>query len=437
MNQQSEIVNKKFFYGWVIVAIATLSLAVSNGLSIGGIPVFYKSVQNDLVNSGAVTADRIQTVYGIAPALTFLLAGLIAPFAGFLIQYLKARTMMVIGCFILGGGLALYSQAQTALIVYISHSLLGLSLGFVGVLVSTVLISNWFSKKRGTALGIVLTGTSIGGFMIPIISTPLILDFGWRKAIIIVSLIIWLILLPAVIFLVKNQPSDIGQNVDGDSGSSLTFSNNDEYQTSGLTLLEAIKTPIFWLFSLCAALIFYAIFVVSQQLNLYAQSPKIGLTPPQASFIQSLLFSLSVAGKFAFGWLSDRFSAVKVMLFSAATMFLSTLTFLDFNNNTVYLFAILFGLNYGGTFVILQLLVADYFGLKEYGKILGAVTVIETIGGAAGTIITGRLADLYGGDYTQSFYLLIVVSGLALLIVIALNYIYSKGKKFQQSNTYP
>ncbi len=93
------------------------------------------------------------------------------------------------------------------------------------------------------------------------------------------------------------------------------------------------------------------------------------------------------------------------MLVSAATMFLATLVFLFFNDKTVYLFAIFFGLNYGGTFVLLQLLVADYFGLKEYAKILGVITVIETIGGAAGTIITGRIAvsadardARFGGD---------------------------------------
>ena len=120
------------------------------------------------------------------------------------------------------------------------------------------------------------------------------------------------------------------------------------------------------------------------------------------------------------------------MLVSAATMFLATLVFLFFNDKTVYLFAIFFGLNYGGTFVLLQLLVADYFGLKEYAKILGVITVIETIGGAAGTIITGRIADANGGDYTQAFYGLIVVTGIALALVVILNLIYKKREVLAQ-----
>ena len=432
----TETNKNKFFYGWLIVGISTLALLISNGLSIGGIPVFYKHVQTDLVNSGAVAPDKIQSVYGLAPALTFLFAGFLAPVAGYLLQKLKARTMMVIGCLILGGGLLVYSQATVPKFVYLAHALLGTSLGFVGVLVCTVLVSNWFTRRRGTALGIVLTGTSFGGVLIPLAATPLIQNYGWRWAMILISLIIWIILLPAVIFLVKNRPSDIGELPDG--GSSVDLENEDQRpetedrQMQGMTLGEALRTPIFWIFSVCAALIFYAIFVVSQQLNLYLQSSRIGFTAQQASFVQSLLFALSVIGKFLFGFLSDKFPPTRVMLVSATTMFLATLVFLFFNDKTVYLFAIFFGLNYGGTFVLLQLLVADYFGLKEYAKILGVITVIETVGGAAGTIITGRIADANGGDYTQAFYGMIVVTGIALALVVILNLIYKKREVLAQ-----
>lgn len=421
----SDQVRGGFFYGWVIVAIATLALLVSNGLSIGGIPVFYKFVQTDLITSGAVPQDRIQSVYGFAPALTFLFAGFLAPVAGYLLHKLNARVMMMIGCVILGSGLILYSQAASAPMVYLAHALLGTSLGFVGVLVCTVLVSNWFVKKRGMALGIVLTGTSFGGVLIPQISTPLIQYYGWRTAMLIVSLIIWLVLLPAAIFLVKNRPSDIGQQIDGQRGDKFRLTIKDAV-TPGLTLLEALKTPTFWIFSLCAALIFYAIFVVSQQLNLYLQGPKIGFTPQQAASVQSLLFALSVFGKFLYGFLADRLPTTRVMLVSAATMFLSTLAFLYLDRTTVYFFAVLFGLNYGGTFVLLQLLVAEYFGLKEYGKILGVVTVIETMGGAAGTIITGRIADADGGDYTRAFLGLIVVTAVSFALVVLLNLLYKK-----------
>lgn len=424
MNKTTATKTGGFFYGWVIAAISALALIVSNGLSVGGIPVFYKFVQNDLVNFGTVDADKIQSIYGLAPALTFLLAGFLAPVAGFLLQKLSARAMMLIGCLILGSGLIVYSLATSPILIYLAHALLGASLGFVGVLVCTVLVSNWFVKKRGAALGVVLSGTSFGGVLIPQIATPLIQSYGWRTAMILISLIIWIILLPAVIFLVKNRPAEIGLLPDNDDqGDTKVLKNESREQNpvEGMVLEDALATPIFWIFSFCAALIFYAIFVVSQQLNLYLQGKTIGFTAQQASFVQSLLFAMSICGKFLFGWLADRFAPNRVMLFSAGTMFLATLFFLSFNAQTAYLFALLFGLNYGGTFVLLQLLVAEYFGSKEYGKILGAVTVVETVGGALGTFITGRIADAYGGDYTQGFYGVTIVTALAFAAVVSLN----------------
>jgi MFS family permease len=405
-------------YGWVIVAVATLALLISNGLSIGGIPVYYKFVQQDLVASGAVPEAHIQSVYGTAPALTFLLAGFLAPFAGFLVERLRPRLMMIIGCFILGAGLIVYSQASSAMMVYLSHALLGISLGFVGVLVNTVLVSGWFSRNRGLALGIVLTGTSFGGVLVPQIATPLTAAYGWRFSMVTVSLVVWLVLLPAVAFLVKDPPT-----------LAVADTSAIAEELHGYSLPQAIQTPFFWIFSLCAALVFYALFVVTQQLNLYLQSPKVGFSPSEAAGVQSLLFLLSIIGKFAYGFLADKFTAIRVLLISVTTMFFSTLAFLSLDEVTVYVFAALFGLNYGGTFVLLQLLIADYFGQKEYGKILGAITVIETMGGAAGTYITSRMADANGGDYSIAFVLLIAVTAGTLILGIVLNLIYRPASK--------
>lgn len=424
----TQATSRKFFYGWIIVVVSTLALVVSNGLSIGGLPVFYKPMLADLVASGAVPADKAQSLVGGAAGLTFLFAGFLAPVAGYLLIRISSKIMMCIGCVILGGALIIYSQSNSAGLIYLSHSLLGTSLGFVGVLVNTVLISNWFRRNRGLAMGIVLTGTSFGGVVIPQIATPLIAGYGWRTAMISVSLLVWLVLLPAAIFLVRSRPSEMGLFPDGDEGPP-TDGENKPIEVTGLSLREALATPTFWLFSICAALIFYGIFVVSQQLNLYLQSPKIGVSLQDAGDIQSKMFAASVVGKFLFGWLSDRFRSTRVMLFGAGLMFASTLFLFDLNAGNVLLFVIPFGLTYGGIFVLLQLLVADYFGLKSLGLILGAVTVIETIGGAVGTRVTGMIADQNGGDYSQGFMILIATTGISLALVVLLNLLVKPASK--------
>src|SRR5687768_15694610 len=158
----------RFYYGWVIVGIATLALVVSNGLSIGGIPVFYKPIQEDLLGLGTMTAETADRITGDGASLTFILAGVFSLVVGSLLIRFSPRTLMIVGCAFLGAGLIFYSRATTPWHIYLSHSLLGLSLGLVGVMMQTVLIANWFRRRRGTAMGIVLTGTSIGGVLVPL-----------------------------------------------------------------------------------------------------------------------------------------------------------------------------------------------------------------------------------------------------------------------------
>ncbi len=399
------------FYGWAIVAVATLALVVSNGLSIGGIPVFYKLIREDFVASGTVAATGAESFIALGATLTFFFAGILSPVAGWLIQRFRLRTLMLVGCGLLGGALIVHSQTSTPWIVYAARTVMGISLCLVGVLPSIVLVSNWFVRRRGVALGILLTGTSIGGFVIPLISTPLITAYGWRTAMLGLSFLIWLVLVPAIILLVKDKPQDLGMLPDGDA---IPADLPTPTAVSGKSLREALRTPIFWTLALCAAAVFYPIFVTTQQFIL--QATKIGLSPQQASFSLSALFFVSVAGKFLFGWLSDRFAPTHVMVSCCLVMFGSTLVLLDLTPATVFAFLLPFGFGYGGTFVLLQRIAADFFGNRDYPRILGVLIVIETVGAAIGGLVTGRLADASGGDYTSAFYAVIGVSGLAFLL---------------------
>lgn len=432
MTKQSD---SGFFYGWIIVVISTVALMISNGLSIGGIPVFYKPLREDFTSTGAVAAGGAESMIALAGSLTFLFAGVFSPVAGYLVDKYSIKKLMIAGCAILGTALILHSQATTPAVVYVSRSMMGISLGLVGVLANTVLVSNWFRRRRGTAIGIILTGTSFGGVLIPLLATPLILSYGWRTAMLALSVIIWVVLLPSIIFLVKDHPGSIGLMPDGDSPGVAAISSENVIQglpKTGMTLSEALKTPRFWVFGICAALIFYPIFVTTQQFILYLQTPRIGMSAQAASFAQAALFAVSVAGKFFFGFLSDKISPTRVMLLCCSVMFAATFVLFGLTAQTAFLFMIPFGLGYGGTFVLLQRLAADYFGLREYGKILGAITVIETMGAAVGGIVTGRLADAAGGDYSRAFYGVAVATGLAFVMVVALNFMVGKKEETMQ-----
>ncbi len=391
-------------YGWVIVIVSTLALVVSNGLAIGGLPPFYKPIREEFVAIGAVDAARAETFIANCANITFLMSGVFSLVGGWLATRVSLKRLMVVGCLLLGGGLILHSQAASAEVVYVARFLIGASLGFVGVAPCVVLVSAWFDIGRGKALGIVLTGTSIGGFIIPLIAAPLIAASGWRTAMRLVSGLVWLVLLPLVMFAIEEP-----------AGKSEVAASDHVSDKHGVLLKDAVRTPLFWIFALCSASVFYPIFVTGQQFILYLQSPKIGISAAAAAMIQSALFAVSVGGKFLAGYLSDKAPSTRVMSACAGLMFTATLVLFHLTAATAMVFLLPFALGYGGTFVLLQRLAVDLFGKREAGKILGLITLVEVIGAAIGGRITGYLADQAGGDYTYAFYGVTLAAAIAFL----------------------
>src|SRR5262245_32996356 len=144
---------KGFFYGWVVVFVATFALIVSNGLTTLGVAVFSKPIRDEFVARGVVPQNEAESMIAAAGYLTFLLAGFFSPVTGFLLKRFALRPLMMTGCLILGGALLLHSQATGTAAVYTARILMGVSLGFVGVMPNVVLVSNWFDRRRGAALG--------------------------------------------------------------------------------------------------------------------------------------------------------------------------------------------------------------------------------------------------------------------------------------------
>ena len=410
----------KIFYGWWIVAVSTIALIVNNGLAIGGLPVFYKPMLSDLIASGVTTPALAPKIIGNAATMTFLVAGVLSPLTGILIRRMSLRILMTIGCFLLGGGLIVYSRATQPKDIYLAHFLLGSSLACAGVAINAVLVSNWFRRLRGTAIGIAMTGTSLGGALIPLVATPLIANYGWRRALLYVSGLVWFVLLPAIWLFVRVRPEDKGLLPDGDTVPQQGAGAAQAVLT-GLTLAQALRTPVFWMLGLAAALLFYPIFTTSQQFILYLQTPHIGMEAATANKVQSALFVSSLCGKFLFGWLSDRFKPFNVMLTCCLIMLGGSLCLLHLTAVTAFAFIVPFGMGYGGAFVLLQLLSVTIFGARDSGAILGAIIFLEAFGGAIGSYLTGVLASNAGGDYTLAFYCVIGVTALALVAVFALS----------------
>jgi MFS family permease len=401
------------FYGWWIVVIAWLALMIGNGLTVGGLPAFTKNMLGALIEAGTLSPADAPALPGNTASLMILIAGLTAPFAGMLVGRISIRILMTIGCVFLGGGLILYAQASSPSHVYVAYALFGLTLGFVGLMMNAVLVSNWFVRQRGKAIGLLVTGASFGGMLIPLAANFLIPRFGWRTSVLILSGVVWLILLPAIWLVVRAFPSDMGLAPDGDAAPA--SAGGEKRELPGVPFSRAIRTLLFWVLGICAAAIFHAIFTSSQQFILYLQSPRVGMSESLARIAQGLTFAASVGGKFFFGWLGDRMSRTRTMLVCRAMMFAGALILLNLTVATAFVFIVFFGIGYGGAFALIQLLAVSSFGLRDAGKIMGTITFLETMGSALGTRITGMLAKADGGDYRRAFRGVIVAAAIALI----------------------
>lgn len=385
------MVNSNRRHAWLILVISTLSLVVSNGLAIGGLPPFYKPLREEFLGLGVIDKTVAETFIANGANITFLMSGLFSLIGGWLVTRFRLRPMMIFGCVLLGGGTLLLSTSDSVTTFYVARFLMGASLGFIGVAPCIVLVSRWFETDRGTALGILLTGTAIGGAVVPLIAAPLIANYDWRRALAITSGLVWFVLLPLILLFVRDR-IDNAESHEGRVG------------LTGNTLSEALRSPTFWGIAACGALLFYPIFVTTQQFILYLQTPRIGVSAEAAARAQSLLFAVGIGGRFLAGSLSDRVGSIRVLIGCVGLMFAASLILLDLNTSNFLLFLLPFAVGYGGTFVLLQRLTVDTFGQRESAKILGALTMIEVIGAAIGGRVTGYLADSNSGDYQTAFY---------------------------------
>lgn len=387
----------KRYYPWFMVAVAGLCLLFSNGMSITGLPVYDESLLQEF------GWDRGQLKF--RDMVTFMVAGISAPFFGALIDRYGVRIFMLIGWVVLAVAYFFYGEIQSLTGLYSIHALLGLVLVLCGLNVAVILVSSWFNTRRGTAIGLTLVGTSLGGVVMPQYGTYAIEQFGWRSAMQI-EVVIPVFMFLVVLFFLKNRPEDVGQEPLGGKPAALNG------EVGGIDFSTALKSRSFWALTLVAMSTFYTVLGVQAHLFLYMRD--LEFTPQVATNAISLFFTCALVGKFLFGFLADYldrnlvfYSNLLVMAFGGVCLALMKVELL-------WVAVITFGLGWGGTYTMIQLSAINCFGLKSAGKILGTITILDALGGGLGIWLTGVLYER-GGSYELAFQ---VFAGLIIFAII-------------------
>lgn len=380
---------------WWIAVFAMLAMMVSNGLIITGLSVY--DVQ--FIEHFDWSMSQIK----LRDMITLLVTGLAAPFAGGIIDRWGVKRSMLSGWVVLSMCYYSYSQLVSLSQMYWIHAIFGFVLVVCGLNASVILVSNWFVKYRGTAIGLALVGTSLGGALFPQFSTNMMAQVGWSQTLFYVGMFPVAMLILTLLF-VSDAPVGESPYLEDQADTPVA--------TTGIAYQDAIKTVDFWALAIIAMATFYT--VLGAQAHVFKYMRDAGFDAQISTNAISLFFTCALIGKFGFGALSDALDQRKVFVGNLLVMLVGALTLAQMNVTYVWVAMVLFGLGWGGVYTLLQLTVMNRFGIKDAGKILGTITVLDALGGGLGIYLTGVMYDRLG-SYSLPFAIFCGLIALALL----------------------
>jgi sugar phosphate permease len=395
------------FYGWRVAAACFTNLFVIVGIVYYSFPVFYAP----LIQEFGWT--RVQVTAGFF--LSILIVGPIFGLsAGFLIDRYGARRILLVGLLFAGAAPLGFAFMHSLPVYYFFYFMQSIGYVSAGPIPNQVLISHWFSRMRGRAMGLAYVGIGVGGSLAPVLAQMLIRESGWRPAMLAISGIFFLFLIPATLFLVKNRPAEMGLQPDGDLDQDRQSADSNPVAPS-LSLAPAIKTRAFWLVLVGSMMSIGAVGGVIQHLQLYLLGQH--FTAEHAARIASLLLMASILGRIVMGYLADRFAKKYVML-AACLMIAGAIPLLYAVEypGAIYAFALVFGFGMGADYMLIPLLTAECFGVARLGRLMGIILTTDAIAQALAPVVVGRVYDLEG-TYSWSFALLSVMAAAAALAI--------------------
>ena len=372
-----------------IVATAFLSLFAIVGIALYGLPFFYDFWESAYGWSRTtITSGNALGKLLVAPAFGFI--------AGWLIDRYGPRKLMISG--VLMAGMALMGLSLTGgsmTLFYTFYVLNALGYVFAGPLPCQVLISRWFEKNRGKAMGIAYLGIGTGGALVPLLANGFESRFGWQTALVALGVIMIVIALPMALF-IKDPADSARKEVKKESAN------------PPVSIGSILRNRYFYLLCIGSMCAIGVVGGVNQHLKLYLRD--LHFAQNQAAQIISLVLLSSLIGRVLMGWLADLISRKYVMILINLMVVsaIPLLMFPDFPGRLV-IFAVVFGIGLGGDYMIIPLMAGDLFGVRVLGRTMGIILVADGIAESLFPMMVGAIYDNAGNSYTLAFALLICI----------------------------
>ncbi len=397
-----------FYYGWIVVAVAFVTMAFGVNARTSFSLLFAPIV--------AEFGWERATVAG-AFSFGFFISALLSPALGRLMDARGPRFVIEIGICLVGAGLLLAPLTSAPWHLYLTLGMLvgggSVCLTFTG---QSLYLPNWFVRRRGLAISVAFAGVGVGSILLLPAFQTWIDRYGWRMACVILGVAVLCVLAPLNLF-VARKPGDLGLEPDGDAaaapGAPAKRSNvvDAEWAAIDWTLARAIRTGRFWLLALGYFTGLFTWYAVQVHQTKYLV--EIGYSPTVAAWALGAVSLAGIPGQIGLGWLSDRIGREWVWSIGS---FGFTLTFLALiamkaAPTTPWLYAMVIAqglLGYGVT-AVFGTVAFEIFEGRHYGSIFGMLSLTSLAGGAAGPFVAGAMYDRLG-SYDQAFWLCIALT---------------------------
>ncbi|MET0263126.1 MAG: MFS transporter [Rariglobus sp.] len=402
----------KFHYAWVVAAVTFVTLLVSaGGRSAAG--VLLLPLGNEFQWSRATVSSIV--------SVNILLYGLVGPFAAAFYQRIGLRRTMLIALAMIAVGYTASTFATRYWHFLLSWGVLvGLGSGMVAIVLGASVANRWFTARRGLVMGLLTASTATGQLVFLPWMASIVTHHGWRG-------VPWLVtgaavvVLPAVWFLMRDDPSDVGLRPYGETGVAAepSRSKGNPATLALTTLAESVRSRDFWLLA-------GSFFVCGASTNgligthLVSAAFDCGIPEIKSAGLLALMGIFDLAGTTASGWLTDRYKA-RYLLFTYYGLRGISLLFLPAAlvgpSFALLMFAIFYGLDWIATVPPTVRLTADVFGREKAGIVFGWIVAAHQLGAAFATSMAGLLRTTMG-SYTPSFIaagILCVIAAMGVL----------------------
>jgi cyanate permease len=392
-----------FFYGWWVVAAAAVGLFWGVPITVFSFSAFLKPLMQ--------TFHAGRAAVSLAFTLQLVVSALSSPLAGWLIGRYGARKVILCGTSLFGAMLLFNRVLSTTLLhLYFFYAVLGFTVHGMGPIPYGHVVSHWFDRRRGLALGLMMIGIGSGAMIIPAFAHQLIARYDWHAAYTILGSMVLLISIPVVAAILKEKPQDLGLSPDGAQlGAVLPQAN-----LAGLSRSEAWRSQTFWI--LVCAFSLVSVSVQGCLVHVTAMLTDRGMTARTAAFGASVMGAAVLIGRIGTGYLLDHFFAARlaVLLFGGAAVGIGLLL-MSAAPAGAFVAAFLVGLGLGAEVDMIAYLVSRYFGLRSFAEIYSVVFGAFALAGAFGPLIMGA-----GFDRTGSYSAPLVGFLLATVVATAL-----------------